>query len=65
MGAVYLAQRTDGKFEQKVAVKMLKREYNTKQIRRRFELEKEIKAKLHHPNIAALPDSGTTDDGVS
>jgi eukaryotic-like serine/threonine-protein kinase len=64
MGAVYLAQRTDGKFEQKVAVKMLKREYNTKQIRRRFELEKEIQAKLHHPNIAALLDSGTTDDGV-
>ncbi len=64
MGAVYLAQRTDGKFEQKVAVKMLKREYNTKQTRRRFELEKEIQAKLHHPNIAALLDSGTTDDGV-
>jgi serine/threonine protein kinase len=64
MGAVYLAKRTDGKFEQKVAVKMLKREYNTKKIRRRFEVEKEIQSKLHHPNIAALLDSGTTDDGV-
>ena len=64
MGAVYLAKRNDGKFEQKVAVKMLKREFNTKKIRRRFELEKEIQAKLHHPNIAALLDSGTTGDGV-
>jgi serine/threonine protein kinase len=64
MGAVYLAKRTDGKFEQKVAMKMLKREYNTKKLRRRFEVEKEIQAKLHHPNIAALLDSGTTDDGV-
>ena len=64
MGAVYLAKRTDGKFEQKVALKMLKREYNTKKIRRRFEVEKEILSKLHHPNIAALLDSGTTDDGV-
>ncbi len=64
MGAVYLARRTDGKFEQKVAIKMLKREYNTKKIRRRFEIEKEIQAKLHHPNIAALLDAGTTGDGV-
>ena len=64
MGAVYLAKRTDGKFEQKVAIKMLKREYNTKKIRRRFEVEKEIQSKLHHPNIAALLDSGRCADGV-
>ncbi len=64
MGAVYLAKRIDGKFEQKVAIKMLKREFNTKKIRRRFEIEKEILAKLHHPNIAVLIDAGTTGDGV-
>ena len=51
MGAVYLAERTDGKFEQKVAVKMLKREYNTKKIRRRFE----IAGKLLPPARRALP----------
>ena len=64
MGAVYQAKRVDGKFEQKVAIKMLKREYNTGRIRRRFEIEKEIQSKLHHPNIAALLDSGRCGDGV-
>jgi eukaryotic-like serine/threonine-protein kinase len=64
MGAVYLAERADEKFEQKVAIKMLKREFNTKKIRLRFDIEKEIQSKLHHPNIATLLDSGTTDDGI-
>ena len=64
MGAVYLAKRVDGKFEQTAAIKMLKREFNTEKIRRRFALEKEIQAKLSHPNIARLLDAGTTADGV-
>ena len=64
MGAVYLASRTDGKFAQRVAVKMLKRELNTERIRRNFTREKEILATLAHPNIAALLDAGTTADGV-
>ena len=64
MGAVYLAERADEKFEQKVAVKMLKREFNVEKIRRNFKREREILAKLNHPNIATLLDAGTTDDGV-
>ncbi len=64
MGAVYLAERTDGKFSQRVAVKMLKREFNVEKIRRTFKREKEILSKLNHPNIARLLDAGTTDDGV-
>ncbi len=64
MGAVYLAERTDEKFEQKVAVKMLKREFNVERIRQTFQREKEILSKLNHPNIARLLDAGTTDDGV-
>lgn len=64
MGAVYLAERTDGKFEQKVALKMLKREFNVEQIRQTFKREKEILSKLNHPNIARLLDAGTTDDGI-
>lgn len=64
MGAVYLAERTDGKFAQKVAVKMLKREFNVEKIRRNFRREREILAKLNHPNIATLLDAGKTDDGV-
>ncbi len=64
MGAVYLADRCDGKFEQKVAVKMLRREFNTEKVRQHFKREKEILAALSHPNIAHLLDAGTTDDGV-
>ena len=62
MGAVYLAERSDGKFEQKVALKLLKREMNTSTLRRHFEQEREILASLEHPNIARLLDAGTTHD---
>lgn len=64
MGAVYLARRTDGKFEQKVAIKMLRREFNNEKIRSHFRREKEIQAKLNHPNITRLLDAGRCDDGV-
>ena len=64
MGAVYLAERSDGKFEQTVALKLLKREMNTAALRRRFQQEREILASLEHPNIARLLDAGTTDDKI-
>jgi eukaryotic-like serine/threonine-protein kinase len=64
MGAVYLATRTDRKFNQKVALKLLKREVNTAALRRRFQQEREILAALEHPNIARLLDAGTTDDQI-
>lgn len=64
MGAVYQAERTDGKFEQQVALKLLKREMNTAALRRRFGQEREILASLEHPNIARLLDAGTTDDKI-
>ncbi|MGI9055053.1 MAG: protein kinase domain-containing protein, partial [Pyrinomonadaceae bacterium] len=64
MGAVYLAERADGKFRQKVALKLLKREMNTSALRRRFQREREILASLEHPNIARLLDAGTTDDKI-
>lgn len=64
MGAVYLAERTDGKFAQQAALKLLKREMNTAALRRRFEQEREILASLIHPNITRLLDAGTTDDGI-
>ncbi|HQX54661.1 MAG TPA: protein kinase [Pyrinomonadaceae bacterium] len=64
MGAVYLAERTDGKFTQRVALKLLKREMNTSALRRHFEQEREILASLEHPNIARLLDAGTTEDRV-
>ncbi|HLM60282.1 MAG TPA: serine/threonine-protein kinase, partial [Pyrinomonadaceae bacterium] len=64
MGAVYLGERSDGKFSRQVAIKLLKRELNTADIRRRFRHERQILASLAHPNIARLLDAGTTDDGL-
>jgi len=64
MGAVYLTERADGKFEQKAALKLLKREMNTAALRRRFQQEQAILASLEHPHIARLLDAGTTDDKV-
>lgn len=64
MGAVYLAVRADGKFEQTVALKLLKREMNTAALRRRFQQERKILASLAHPNIARLLDAGTTEDKI-
>ncbi len=64
MGAVYLARRNDGRFEQQVAVKLLKREFNVGKMRDSFKREIEIQAKLTHPNIATILDTGATDDGI-
>ncbi len=64
MGSVFLAERIDGKFSQRVALKLLKREMNTASLRRRFEMEREILSRLEHPNIARLLDAGTTEDHI-
>lgn len=64
MGVVYLAQRIDGKFEQRVALKLLKRELNTASLRGRFENEQKILARLEHVNISRLLDAGTTSDRI-
>jgi eukaryotic-like serine/threonine-protein kinase len=64
MGAVYLAERADGEFRQRVAVKLIKRGMDTDFIIRRFRHERQILASLDHPHIARLLDGGTTDDGL-
>jgi serine/threonine-protein kinase len=63
MGAVYLAERADQEFEQRVAIKLVRRGMDTDEIVRRFRSERQILAHLDHPNIAKLFDGGTTDDG--
>lgn len=64
MGAVYLAERADGEFAQRAAVKIIKRGMDTEAVLRRFRREREILASLEHPNIARMLDGGTTDDGL-
>ncbi len=64
MGAVYLARRADAQFEKQVAIKILKRGTDTDEVLRRFGAERQILARLEHPNIARLIDAGTTGDGL-
>jgi tetratricopeptide (TPR) repeat protein len=63
MGAVYLAERADGEFYKKAAVKLIKNGANTAFNLRRFRHERQVLAALEHPNIARLLDGGTADDG--
>ncbi len=62
MGAVYLAERSDGEFRHQVALKLIKRGMDSDEILRSFVKERQILATLDHPNIAHLIDGGTTDD---
>lgn len=63
MGAVLLAERADGQFEQRVALKLIRGGAASEQIVRRFQSERQILARLQHPHIARLLDGGLTDDG--
>jgi len=64
MGAVYSAERSDETYTQKVAIKTLRPHVlNAKSIER-FNTERQILAKLNHPNIAQIIDAGTTDSDI-
>lgn len=62
MGAVYLADRTDGQVDQRVAIKVLQAGLAPSELVTRFQAERRILARLSHPNIAAFYDAGTTPD---
>ncbi len=63
MGVVWLAERADGQFEQRAALKLIKRGMDSDAVLARFLRERQILARLQHPNIAHLLDGGITDDG--
>ncbi|MEM1181957.1 MAG: serine/threonine-protein kinase, partial [Acidobacteriota bacterium] len=63
MGEVYLAHRTDGAFERRVAVKIARPQPGLATPVERFRAEQHILADLDHPHIAGLLDAGLTDDG--
>jgi hypothetical protein len=64
MGAVFLANRDDEQFRKNVALKLLRFETDQPAILARFRNERQILAALDHPNIAALYDGGSTEDGL-
>jgi serine/threonine-protein kinase len=62
MGDVWRAERDDGLFEQTVAIKLIRTNL-TAQALAAFDFERQVLAKLDHPNIVRLIDGGVTADG--
>ncbi|MEM9595493.1 MAG: serine/threonine-protein kinase, partial [Acidobacteriota bacterium] len=63
LGTVYLAERDDEHYSMRVAIKLVRRGYDTAEILDRLRRERQILARLEHPNITRLLDGGSTDDG--
>lgn len=74
MGVVYLAERDDGEYDRRVAIKLLPAStlgggaalahVLSGELVERFRIERQILATLDHPGIAKLLDGGTTPDGL-
>ncbi|HXJ86163.1 MAG TPA: protein kinase [Candidatus Binatia bacterium] len=63
MGIVWLAERADGRFERKAAVKFLSAALIGQGGEERFKREGAILGRLSHPNTAELLDAGVTTTG--
>jgi serine/threonine-protein kinase len=63
MGTVWLATRSDGRFQGQVAVKLLNTALVGRVAEQRFKREGTILARLTHPHIARLIDAGVTTAG--
>jgi serine/threonine-protein kinase len=63
MGSVWLARRSDGRFEGKAAVKLLNLSLASEAGQARFRREGSALARLAHPGIARLFDAGVTPTG--
>jgi len=63
MGLVYLAKRADGKFDQRVAIKVVQAGLGGL-LAGRLQQECRILASVEHPNIARLLDAGATSDSL-
>jgi eukaryotic-like serine/threonine-protein kinase len=62
MAIVYDAERDDGQFRRRVAIKIIRGDSDAS-LRERVLAERQILASLDHPNIALLLDGGVTPDG--
>lgn len=64
MANVYKAERKDGLFDRKSALKVIKRGIDTDEVISRFSHERSILASLKHENITQLYDGGVTEKGL-
>ncbi len=64
MSIVYLAERADGAWEQQVALKLLRPEFDPARAREVLQRERQVLARLDHPGVARLIDGGGTEDGL-
>lgn len=64
MGEVFEAQRADGSFEGRAAIKLLKRGLDSASVLARFAQERQALARLNHPHIAGLLDAGLSAQGL-
>jgi serine/threonine protein kinase len=64
MGTVYRAVRADDAFQKQVALKVVRGGRGSTDLVNRFRGERQILARLDHPNIARLLDGGATDEGA-
>jgi len=63
MGSVWLARRSDGRFERQAAVKFVNIALAGRATEERFKREGSILGRLTHPHIADLLDAGVSPDG--
>lgn len=64
MGVVCLAERDDGQYRKRVALKLMRQGLDRRILKERFKQERQILAHLEHPNIAHLLDGGATSEGL-
>ncbi|MEM8995901.1 MAG: tetratricopeptide repeat protein [Acidobacteriota bacterium] len=63
LSTVFLGERDDDEYRMQVAIKLVRRGLDTADLLRRLRQERQILARLDHPQIARLLDGGSTDDG--
>jgi serine/threonine protein kinase len=63
MGAVYLARRIDGQFDQTVALKVVSAHLAGEEFLKKFYTERQVLASLNHANITRLLDGGVSAAG--
>ena len=64
MGDVFAAERADGNFKTKVAIKLLGRGLDSAAVLHHFAREQQALARMNHPHIARLFDAGLTPERV-